>query len=80
MQHNIDLQLARIKKQFGKNFEVKREMVLVMAEDEEKMPDLLTSIVFQLQTNQWRYEVDWWKSFVNVDLSFLAGLDRVWLD
>ena len=80
MQHNTDLRLERIKKQFGRNFEVKRDMVLVMAKTEEELPGLLTSIVFQLQTDPWRFEIDWWKTFVNVDLEFLTGLDKVWLD
>ncbi|KAK5122093.1 hypothetical protein LTR85_004339 [Meristemomyces frigidus] len=31
MQHNTDLRLARIKRQYGRRFEVKRDMVLVMA-------------------------------------------------
>jgi len=79
-QHNIDLRLARIKKQFGRQFEVKRDIVLVMAEDEEEMPGLLTQMVFQIQTHNCGYEVDWWRTFVNVELGFLEELDKAWLD
>lgn len=57
------------------------DLVLVMAEEDET--DLLkwcTAVTFALQTKPWMREVDLWKSFINVDLGFLEGLDKHWLD
>ncbi|KAF2765278.1 hypothetical protein EJ03DRAFT_331094 [Teratosphaeria nubilosa] len=81
MQNNVDNNLRRAKTtKLRGHFEVKRDIVLVMADDEASLPEVLTGMVFSLQTDPWRYEVDWWKRFVDVDLSFLECLDRKWLD
>jgi hypothetical protein len=34
------------------------------------------AVMFALQTKPWFRQVDLWKSFVNVDLELLEGLDR----
>jgi len=79
MQHSIDLLLERIKRKYGRHFAVKRDMVLVMGESEASLRENLTVVAFQLQTKPWRQEIDWWKSFVNVDLAWLENLDKKWL-
>ena len=70
----------RFKKLFKDKMEVKRDMVLVMGEDETDLERLVAAATFALQTNPWRLEVDFWKSFVNVDLPFLENLDKKWLE
>ncbi|KAK2803520.1 hypothetical protein FQN50_006955 [Emmonsiellopsis sp. PD_5] len=59
---------------------IKRDMVLVMAEDEEESLLLTSAVVFAIQTKPWRLEVDFWKSFVNVDAAFLGGLRDGWFE
>ena len=58
----------------------KRDLYVVMADDAEELMKLATGVMFALQTKPWKLEVDLWKSFVNVDLAFLEGLDDKWLD
>lgn len=59
---------------------VKRDMVLVMGQNEKDLERLTTAATFALQTNPWRLEIDFYKSFVNVDLQLLEGLDDKWLE
>lgn len=54
--------------------------MLVMAESEEELLRLSTIATFAMQTKPWLMEVDLWRSFVNVELGFLQGLDPSWLD
>ena len=59
---------------------IKRDLFLVMGEDEEDLHKYAVAATFAIQTDPWRLEVDLWRSFVNVDLAFLEGLRREWLD
>jgi hypothetical protein len=52
------------------------DLVLVMGTDQEDLLRWCTAVTFALQTKPWLREVDLWKSFVNVDLAFLEGLDK----
>ncbi|KAK4043839.1 hypothetical protein C8A01DRAFT_43217 [Parachaetomium inaequale] len=54
--------------------------IMVMGEDEKDLLRWCTVVTFALQTKPWLREVDLWKSFVNVGLEFLEGLDEFWLD
>ncbi|KAK4095743.1 hypothetical protein N658DRAFT_511804 [Parathielavia hyrcaniae] len=56
------------------------DLVLVMGEDERELLRWCTVVAFALQTKPWSKEVDLWKSFINVDLQFLEGLEESWLD
>jgi hypothetical protein len=80
MQKSIEIRVDRFKKQFGKHVIVKRDMLLVMAKDEEDLKRFAVAVTFAVQTNPWRLDIDLWKSFVNVDLAFLEALDETWLD
>jgi hypothetical protein len=51
-----------------------------MGDDEADLLKWCTVVTFALQTKPWLREVDLWKSFINVDLEFLEGLDKYWLD
>ncbi|KAK0616875.1 hypothetical protein B0T14DRAFT_589176 [Immersiella caudata] len=55
------------------------DLVLVMGKDQEDLLRWCTAVTFALQTKPWFREVDLWKSFVNVDLEFVEGLDEFWL-
>jgi len=55
-------------------------MVLVIGGTEEELQQKAVCATFALQTAPWRWEVDLWKSFVNVDLAFLEGLERTWVE
>ena len=65
---------------FGEQVIAKREMYLVMGKDEADLKKVAAGVTWAVQTEPWRLEVDFWKSFVNVDLGFLEGLDDKWLD
>ena len=78
MQKSLEIRVDPFKKQFGKQVIIKREMLLVMAKDEEELKRFAVAVTFAVQTNPWRLDVDLWKSFVNVDLAFLEALDEEW--
>lgn len=59
---------------------VRRDLVLVMAVDEDELLQLTTGVTYALQARPWLREVDMWKSFINVDLQFLEMLDKVWIE
>lgn len=56
------------------------DLVLVMGDGEEDLLRWCTAVTFALQTKPWLREVDLWKSFVNVGLEELEGLNEFWLD
>lgn len=64
----------------GRHFVSRGDAILVMAESEEELLRLCTIATFAMQTKPWLREVDLWRSFVNVELEFLQGLDPAWLD
>lgn len=64
----------------GRHFVSRGDAILVMAESEEELLWLSTIATFAMQTKPWLREVDMWRSFVNVELDFLQGLDPSWLD
>lgn len=56
-------------------------LVLVMAQDENELLRHCTAVTFRIQAlRPWLLEIDLWKSFVNVDLEFLEGLEPHWLE
>lgn len=59
---------------------LKRDLYLVMGRDEKDLGKFAITTTFVIQMEPWRMEVDLWKSFVNVDMGFLEGLDGRWLD
>jgi hypothetical protein len=68
------------KRFLGKNVIARRDKYLVMASDEKELFKLVAATTFAIQTKPWRLELDLWKSFVNVDFEFLAGLDDRWVE
>lgn len=80
MHSNLDERLDPYRKRFGSRLVSKRDMVLVMGTDEQELKKHAVCATFALQTAPWRWEVDLWKSFVNVDMTFLEDLDKRWLE
>lgn len=64
----------------SRHFVSRGDAILVMAESEQELLRLSTIATFAMQTKPWLREVDLWRSFVNVELDFLQGLDQAWLD
>ncbi|OAL29420.1 hypothetical protein AYO22_02314 [Fonsecaea multimorphosa] len=62
----------------GNKLKVRKDVVLVMGEDEEELLKLASAATFIVQTRPWRLEIDFCKSFVNIDVEFLSGLDDAW--
>lgn len=78
--YNVGLALSKFKMQLGKQVVHRRDVILVMGSDEKDLLRLSTAATFAVQGWPWLREIDLWKSFVNVDLRFLEGLDKWWLD
>ncbi|KAH7067817.1 hypothetical protein FB567DRAFT_256347 [Paraphoma chrysanthemicola] len=76
----LSLRLEPYKKIFGQQVIVAKDLVLVMGRDEKNLRQLAEGVTWAVQTKPWRLEIDFWRSFVNVDVKFLEELDRRWLD
>lgn len=78
---NMTARLEPLQHQLGSNshkIKVRKDVVLVMGTDEEDLLKLAAAATFTVQTQPWRMEIDFWKSFVNVDVEFLDGLQDDW--
>ncbi|OQV00840.1 hypothetical protein CLAIMM_06285 [Cladophialophora immunda] len=62
----------------GNRLKIRKDVVLVMGENEEQLLKLASAATFIVQTRPWRLEIDFCKSFVNIDIEFLNGLDDAW--
>ncbi|KAF2808929.1 uncharacterized protein BDZ99DRAFT_444814 [Mytilinidion resinicola] len=79
--HNsAKMRIDPYKRQLGDQVVLKRDLYLVMGKDEADCRLRSAGVTWAVQTEPWRLEVDFWRSFVGVDLKFLEGLDREWLD
>lgn len=65
---------------FGDKVIVKTNVFLVMGEDEKELMKLAMAITYAIERKPWRWEVDLWKSFVNIDFGFLERLQDEWLE
>ncbi|KAK7433000.1 hypothetical protein QQZ08_000471 [Neonectria magnoliae] len=74
------VRLDLLREQFGGRVTNRGDLILVMGEDSADLMKYCTAVTFALQTKPWLREIDLWKSFVNVDLDFVASLDPFWLD
>ncbi|KAK5044594.1 hypothetical protein LTR84_010608 [Exophiala bonariae] len=78
---NMTARLEQMQRQLGSDshkFQVRKDVVLVMGRDEDELLKLAAAATFSVQTQPWRLEIDFWKSFVNVDVKFLDGLQDEW--
>ncbi|KAI0967045.1 hypothetical protein F4678DRAFT_465849 [Xylaria arbuscula] len=79
MYNNLKLRLDLLKKQLGDRVIHRDDVVLVMGADQLDLLRYAMAVTFAIQTKPWIREFDLWKSFVNVDIDFLDGLDPYWL-
>lgn len=77
--HQARLRIAPYKRLFGEKVICKSDLYLIMGKDEAELKQITTGVAFAVQTEPWRLEIDWWKSFVNIDIDFLQGLHEWWL-
>jgi hypothetical protein len=78
--HTAKLRLVPFAKFFGDRIVLKRDKFLVMGTDEKDLEKYTAALTFAIQMRPWRLEIDLWKSFVNVDMKFLEGLNDEWLE
>jgi hypothetical protein len=76
----LTLRMQPYKDIFKEQVIVAKDLLFVMGRDEKNLRQLAEGVTWAVQTKPWRLEIDLWKSFVNVDMEFLEGLDRRWLD
>lgn len=76
----LDGRLKHLERQFRDRVMHRANVVLVMGTSALELFRYAVAVTFVLQARKWNHEVDLWKSFVNVDLGFLEGLDSYWLD
>lgn len=79
MYNNLHLRFEFLKEQFGDRVVHRSDVVLVMGVDQLDLLRYSTAVTFAVQTKPWYREFDLWKSFVNVDIEFLEGLNPYWL-
>ena len=80
MHHTAQSRILPFKHLLGDKVIVRRNLYLVIGTDEEDLEKYATATTFVIQMAPWILEVDLWKSFVNVDMDFLEGLDKKWWD
>jgi hypothetical protein len=78
MHHTLKLRIDPFRKQLGDQVVLKRDQFLVMGENEKDLLWLASATTYAVQKRPWLREIDLWKSFVNVDVEFLEGLDKRW--
>ncbi|KAI8668515.1 hypothetical protein NCS55_00877700 [Fusarium keratoplasticum] len=78
--HTTERRLQLLQKQFKGHVMNRADLILVMGKDADELLKFCTAVTFAIQTKPWLREIDLWKSFINVDLEFLQGLDPYWLD
>ena len=80
MHHASQLRLEPFKHLPGKNVVISRNRFMVMASDEAELLQLAIATTFAIQTDPWRLEVDLWRSFVNIDFTFMENMRTEWLE
>jgi hypothetical protein len=65
---------------FGDQVIVARDPLMVMGKDKMDCRRLSEGVTWAVQAQLWLQEVDFWRSFVDVDAAFLEGLDHKWLE
>ncbi|XPS80532.1 hypothetical protein M3J09_012484 [Ascochyta lentis] len=76
----LSLRLQPYERIWRKQVWVAKDLVVVMGRDEKELRRFSEGVTWAVQTKPWRLEVDFWRSFVNVDVEFLEGLDPAWLN
>ena len=80
MHHSSRLRIRQYQHLLGERVFVKRDLFLVMGENEEDLLKYATAATFAIIGEPWRLEIDLWRSFVNIDMGFVENLKAEWLD
>lgn len=80
LHYTVGRRLELLKKQFAGNVTYRGDLILVRGKDANELLKYCTAVTFAMQTKPWVREVDLHKSFINVDLGFLEGLEFFWID
>jgi hypothetical protein len=80
VQMELDNRMRPYKDIFGEQVIVAKDMLFVMGKDERDCRRLSEGVTWAVQMEPWLHEVDFWRSFVNVNVEFLEGLDHRWLE
>lgn len=80
MHWNSSMRINHYQHVLGRRVFVKRDLFLVMGENEEDLLKSATAATFAVISEPWRLEIDLWRSFINVDMAFLENLKEEWLD
>lgn len=81
MHANMVVKLKPLQQQLGRDgdkIKIRKDVMLIMGKDEEELLRLTAATTFTIQTRPWRLEIDFWKSFVNIDVGFLESLHEQW--
>ncbi|KAH9899086.1 hypothetical protein F4778DRAFT_771654 [Xylariomycetidae sp. FL2044] len=76
----LRMRLEILRAQLGDRVVHRGDVILVMGTGKLELLRYSIAVTFAIQTKPWFREIDLWKSFVDVDLEFLEGLDPYWLD
>ena len=76
----LSLRLQPYEHVWGNQVWVAKDLIVVMGKDEKECRRYSEGVTWMVQTKPWRLEIDFWRSFVNVDGEFLEGLDPAWLN
>jgi hypothetical protein len=76
----LSLRLQPYNDIFGSQVFVAKDLVVVMGKDAKDLRRLAEGVTWAVQTRPWRLEIDFWRSFVNIDLEFMEGLHEKWLE
>ncbi|KFA53579.1 hypothetical protein S40293_10136 [Stachybotrys chartarum IBT 40293] len=77
--HTTGRRIEMLREQFEDKVMHRGDLIFVMGEEEDLLKYTVAA-TFAIQTKPWLREVDLWKSFINVDLSLMGGLNPFWLD
>ncbi len=80
VQQQLTLRLQPYEHVWGKQVMICKDLVVVMGKNEQELRRFSEGATWMIQTKPWRLEVDFWRSFVNVDVKFLEALDPAWLN
>uniref|UniRef100_A0A4E9ELV7 Uncharacterized protein n=1 Tax=Gibberella zeae TaxID=5518 RepID=A0A4E9ELV7_GIBZA len=75
----IKRRLGYLKHQFGSRVINRGDLILVMGEDEDDLFKYCITVTLAIQTKPWMWEIDLWKSFINVDMDFIERMEEHWL-
>jgi hypothetical protein len=76
VQMEIDERLHPYRHIFREQVFAAKDMLLVMGKDEKDCRRLSEAVTWAVQMEPWLYEVVFERSFVNVEVGFLEGLDH----